>query len=164
MQDGVEIYQDYIESLINFDISQMSDEEALTGLFELSSIRDRLVSAKIDIEKQRENKQSIEFNIPSYSVGGKNRSLGLLTEFINVVNSRDYVLKNLNDVIENINNIIVALKDKSEENVAYVQSYVNDWLNAIVAAKIDKANMMPLYEAEELRNKTLYSGSAGTAC
>lgn len=59
------------------------------------------------------------------------------------------------NVIENINNIIVALKDKSEENVAYVQSYVNDWLNAIVAAKIDKSNMMPLYEAEELRNKTL---------
>ncbi|MBQ8167294.1 MAG: hypothetical protein IJZ96_09710, partial [Lachnospiraceae bacterium] len=59
------------------------------------------------------------------------------------------------NVIENINNIIVALKDKSEENVAYVQSYVNDWLNAIVAAKIDKTNMMPLYEAEELRSKTL---------
>ncbi len=59
------------------------------------------------------------------------------------------------NVIENINNIIVALKDKSEENVAYVQSYVNDWLNAIVAAKIDKTTMMPLYEAEELRNKTL---------
>ena len=59
------------------------------------------------------------------------------------------------NVIENINNIVVALKDKSEENVSYVQSYLNDWLNAIVAAKIDKTTMMPLYEAEELRNKTL---------
>lgn len=59
------------------------------------------------------------------------------------------------NVIENINNIIVALKDKSEENVAYVQSYVNDWLNAVVAAKIDKTTMMPLYEAEEIRSKTL---------
>ncbi len=59
------------------------------------------------------------------------------------------------NVIENINNIVVALKDKSEENVSYVQSYLNDWLNAIVAAKIDKTNMMPLYEAEELRTKTL---------
>ncbi len=59
------------------------------------------------------------------------------------------------NVIENINNIVVALKDKSEENVEYVQAYLNDWLNAIVVAKIDKGNMMPLYEAEELRNKTL---------
>ncbi len=59
------------------------------------------------------------------------------------------------NVIENINNIIVALKDKSEENVEYVQSYVNDWLSAVVAAKIDKTVMMPLYEAEEIRSKTL---------
>ncbi len=59
------------------------------------------------------------------------------------------------NVIENINNIIVALKDKSEENVAYVQAYVNDWLSAVVAAKIDKTVMMPLYEAEEIRSKTL---------
>lgn len=58
-------------------------------------------------------------------------------------------------VIENINNIVVALKDKSEENVTYVQSYINDWLDTIVDAKLDKNVMLPLYEAEELRNKTL---------
>ncbi len=58
-------------------------------------------------------------------------------------------------IIENINNIIVALKDKSEENVAYVQAYVNDWLDTIVDAKMDKNNMLALYEAEELRSKTL---------
>ena len=58
-------------------------------------------------------------------------------------------------VIENINNIIVALKDKSDENVAYVQSYVNDWLDAVIAAKIDRNTMMALYDAEELRDKTL---------
>lgn len=59
------------------------------------------------------------------------------------------------NVIENINNIVVALKDKSEMNVEYVKSYVNDWLNAIVDAKLDKSSMMALYEAEELRSKTL---------
>lgn len=59
------------------------------------------------------------------------------------------------NVIENINNIVVALKDKSEVNVEYVKSYVNDWLNAIVDAKLDKNSMMALYEAEELRSKTL---------
>ena len=58
-------------------------------------------------------------------------------------------------VIENLNNIIVALKDKSEENVAYVKSYVNDWLDSVIAAKIDKNTMMALYDAEELRDKTL---------
>lgn len=58
-------------------------------------------------------------------------------------------------IIENINNIIVALKDKSEENVAYVKAYVNDWLDTVVDAKMDKNTMLPLYESEELRGKTL---------
>ena len=58
-------------------------------------------------------------------------------------------------VIENLNNIIVALKDKSEENVDYVKSYVNDWLDTVVNAKLDKTVMLPLYDAEELRDKTL---------
>ena len=59
------------------------------------------------------------------------------------------------NIIENVNNIVVALKDKSEENVSYVQAYVNDWLDTVVAAKLDKNTMLPLYEAEELRTKTL---------
>ena len=58
-------------------------------------------------------------------------------------------------VIENLNNIIVTLKDKSDVNVKYVQAYVNDWLNSVVDAKLDKNSMLQLYEAEELRNKTL---------
>ena len=58
-------------------------------------------------------------------------------------------------VIENLNNIIVTLKDKSDANVKYVQAYVNDWLNSVVDAKLDKNAMLQLYEAEELRNKTL---------
>lgn len=58
-------------------------------------------------------------------------------------------------IIENISNIIVALKDKSEENVKYVQAYVNDWLDTIVDTKLDRNSMLELYEAEELRGKTL---------
>lgn len=58
-------------------------------------------------------------------------------------------------VIENLNNIIVTLKDKSDANVKYVQAYVNDWLNSVVDAKLDKNSMLQLYEAEELRNRTL---------
>lgn len=59
------------------------------------------------------------------------------------------------NVIESINNIVVALKDKSDANVEYVKSYVNDWLDSIVDVKLDKSVMMSLYEAEELRNRTL---------
>lgn len=58
-------------------------------------------------------------------------------------------------IIENISNIVVALKDKSEENVKYVQAYVNDWLDTIVDTKLDRNSMLELYEAEELRGKTL---------
>lgn len=58
-------------------------------------------------------------------------------------------------IIESIENIIVALKDKSDENVEYVKSYINDWLDLIVGAKLDKSTMLSLYEAEELRTKTL---------
>lgn len=68
------------------------------------------------------------------------------------VSSNNVVAPN---IIEHLNNIIVALKDKSEENVNYVKAYVNDWLDAIVDAKLDKNVMMQLYEAEELRTRTL---------
>ncbi|MCR5367563.1 hypothetical protein SAMN05660484_00249 [Eubacterium ruminantium] len=57
-------------------------------------------------------------------------------------------------VVENINNIQNALKDKSDENVEYVKSYVNDWLNNVMKVKFDKDTMLPLFEAEELRGKT----------
>ena len=49
----------------------------------------------------------------------------------------------------------MTLKDKSDANVKYVQAYVNDWLNAVVDAKLDRNSMIQLFEAEELRNKTL---------
>ncbi len=58
-------------------------------------------------------------------------------------------------VIENLNNIVVSLKDKSDENVDYVKAYVYDWLDTLVQTKFDKSTMLPLYEAEELRTKTL---------
>ena len=57
-------------------------------------------------------------------------------------------------VIENINNIQNSLKDKSEENVKYVTAYVNDWIDSVMRAKFDSETMIPLFEAEELRNKS----------
>ncbi len=57
-------------------------------------------------------------------------------------------------VVENINNIQVALKDKSEENVEYVKAYVNDWIDNVMKSKFDRETMLPLFEAEELRTKS----------
>jgi hypothetical protein len=57
-------------------------------------------------------------------------------------------------VIENINNIQNSLKDKSEENVKYVTAYVNDWIDSVMRARFDSETMIPLFEAEELRNKS----------
>jgi hypothetical protein len=56
-------------------------------------------------------------------------------------------------VIEAIDNIIVLLKDKSEENVSYVKSYIGDLLEALMKTKFDKDTMLSLFDAEELRAK-----------
>ena len=58
-------------------------------------------------------------------------------------------------VIECINNIGTYLKDKSDENAKYVRSYIEDWLNSIVEIRFDQNTMMSLFDAEELRNKSL---------
>ncbi|SEP92194.1 hypothetical protein SAMN02910369_00877 [Lachnospiraceae bacterium NE2001] len=57
-------------------------------------------------------------------------------------------------VVDNINNIQLILKDKSEENVEYVKDYVNDWLDTLMKSKFDMDTMLSLFEAEELRTKT----------
>lgn len=57
-------------------------------------------------------------------------------------------------VVDNINNIQMSLKDKSEENVEYVKDYLNDWIDTLMKAKFDMETMLSLFEAEELRGKT----------
>ncbi len=57
-------------------------------------------------------------------------------------------------VIEAIDNIVVMLKDKSEDNVAYVKSYIEDLLNALMKTKWDKDTMLTQFDAEDLRSKT----------
>ena len=58
------------------------------------------------------------------------------------------------NVVDNINNIQNSLKDKSEENVDYVKSYINDWLDTVMKSKFDIDTMLSLFEAEELRTKS----------
>ena len=54
---------------------------------------------------------------------------------------------------------IIDFKKSSGEKVPnleeYVKEYVNDWLDTIVDARFDKFTMLQLFEAEELRTKTL---------
>ena len=57
-------------------------------------------------------------------------------------------------VIEAIDNIVVLLKDKSEENVKYVKAYIEDLLNALMKTKWDKDTMLSQFDAEELRAKS----------
>ena len=57
-------------------------------------------------------------------------------------------------MIEAIDNIVVLLKDKSEENVKYVKAYIEDLLNALMKTKWDKDTMLSQVDAEELRAKS----------
>lgn len=57
-------------------------------------------------------------------------------------------------VIDAIDNIVVTLKDKSEANVEYVKSYIEDLLSSLMKTKFDKDTMLTQFDAEELRAKT----------
>lgn len=58
-------------------------------------------------------------------------------------------------IIDAIDNIVVALKDKSEENVKYVKAYIEDLLSALMKTRFDKDTMLSQFDAEELRSKAL---------
>lgn len=58
-------------------------------------------------------------------------------------------------VIECIHDINAHLKDHSEENVKYVKNYIEDWVNFLMDNKFDKDSLLPLFDAEEVRAKTL---------
>ncbi|MBE5942233.1 MAG: hypothetical protein E7264_06820 [Lachnospiraceae bacterium] len=58
-------------------------------------------------------------------------------------------------VIEHINTIEEFLKDRREDNVAYVKSYIEDWVNMLMQNKFDKDSLLSPFDAEEIRSKTL---------
>lgn len=57
-------------------------------------------------------------------------------------------------VIEHINHIEEYLKNRSEENVEYVKSYITDWVNMLMQSKFDRDSLLSVVEAEEVRDKT----------
>jgi hypothetical protein len=58
-------------------------------------------------------------------------------------------------IVDFINNIENSLKNTSEENVQYVKTYLDDWADFLMDNKFDKDMLLEIFEAEELRNKTL---------
>ena len=58
-------------------------------------------------------------------------------------------------IVDYINNIENSLKNTSEENVQYVKTYLADWIDFLMDNKFDKEMMLEVFEAEEVRNKTL---------
>lgn len=58
-------------------------------------------------------------------------------------------------VIEHIHNIQRNLKNRSPENVEYVQDYIEDWVNLLMQNKFDKDSLLSVFDADEIRSKTL---------
>ncbi len=58
-------------------------------------------------------------------------------------------------IVDFINNIANSLKNTSEENVQYVKNYLTDWVDVLMGNKFDKDMMLEVFEAEEVRSKTL---------
>lgn len=58
-------------------------------------------------------------------------------------------------VIEHIHNIGEYLKNRGEENVQYVKTYIEDWVEFLMQNKFDKDSLLSLFDAEEVRAKTL---------
>ncbi len=58
-------------------------------------------------------------------------------------------------IVDFINNIAKSLKNTSEENVQYVKNYLTDWVDILMGNKFDKDMMLEVFEAEEVRSKTL---------
>lgn len=58
-------------------------------------------------------------------------------------------------IVDFINNIGNSLKNTSEENIQYVKSYLTDWVDVLMGNKFDKDLMLEIFEAEEVRSKTL---------
>ncbi len=58
-------------------------------------------------------------------------------------------------VIEHIKNIEMNLKNRSPENVEYVKSYIESWVEILMQNRFDKGSMLSILDAEETRSKTL---------
>lgn len=59
------------------------------------------------------------------------------------------------NVIECINEIDQYLKNQDEDNIKYVKGYIEDWVTFLMNNKFDRDSLLTLFDAEEVRAKTL---------
>ncbi|MBR1865236.1 MAG: hypothetical protein IJ801_01875 [Lachnospiraceae bacterium] len=59
------------------------------------------------------------------------------------------------NVIECIHEIDQYLKDQDEDNIKYVKGYIEDWVTFLMNNKFDRDSLLTLFDAEEVRAKTL---------
>lgn len=59
------------------------------------------------------------------------------------------------NVMEFIDNIGQHMTTPTDENISYVKAYIEDWLNFLLNNKFDKDLLLSVFEAEEMRSKTL---------
>ncbi len=59
------------------------------------------------------------------------------------------------NVVEYIENIGQHMTTPTDENISYVKAYIEDWLNFLLNNKFDKNLLLSVFEAEEMRGKTL---------
>lgn len=59
------------------------------------------------------------------------------------------------NVMEFIDNIGQHMTTPTDENIGYVKAYIEDWLNFLLNNKFDKDLLLSVFEAEEMRSKTL---------
>ncbi len=58
-------------------------------------------------------------------------------------------------VIEHIRNIQNILKNQDPENVTYVKTYIEDWVNLLMQNKFDRDSLLSVFDADDIRSKTL---------
>lgn len=80
---------------------------------------------------------------------------GKVIELSDESNQTTIAAKPESNVITYINNVDKFLIDKSEEKVAYVRKYLDDWIKALMEKQIDKDKLLDLNDAEDFRSHTL---------
>lgn len=80
---------------------------------------------------------------------------GKVIELSDESNQTTTAAKPESNVITYINNVDKFLIDKSEEKVAYVRKYLDDWIKALMEKQIDKDKLLDLNDAEDFRSHTL---------
>lgn len=58
-------------------------------------------------------------------------------------------------IIEHIGRIEEYLRNRNDDNVEYVKTYIEDWVSLLMQNKFDKDSFLTLFDAEEVRAKTL---------